>query len=156
MRVAEQEAVLAGVADNPHTSVRKLASDVGTSKSTVHRILKENNYHPFKLQKVQDLKPEDPSRRLAFCEWLLQKHEINNNFSGLILACDEKGFSRGGTFNANNNHHWSVDNPHATFIRGYQDKFSVNVWAGILGNHLICPYILPHRLNGANYLVFLR
>ncbi|GFW05831.1 uncharacterized protein TNCV_603031 [Trichonephila clavipes] len=35
------------------------------------------------------------------------------------------------------------------------DRFLVNVWAGILGDHLIGPYILPDRLNGPRYLIFL-
>jgi hypothetical protein len=28
--------------------------------------------HPYHLQRVQHLKPEDPPRRIAFCQWLLQ------------------------------------------------------------------------------------
>jgi hypothetical protein len=28
--------------------------------------------HPYHLQRVQPLKPEDPPRRIAFCQWLLQ------------------------------------------------------------------------------------
>jgi hypothetical protein len=33
---------------------------------------------------------------------------------------------------------------------------TVNVWAGIIGNVLIGPWILPQRLNADIYLIFLR
>ena len=38
----------------------------------------------------------------------------------------------------------------------HQHKFSVNVRAGIVGDFLIGPHILPPRLNGARYHDFLR
>lgn len=38
----------------------------------------------------------------------------------------------------------------------FQDKFSINVWAGIIGRTLIGPHVLPDNLNGENYLHFLQ
>ena len=108
-----------------------------------------------KLQKGQHLTPEDPPRRLEFCQWLINRVENDPNFLSNVLVSDEKGFSREGTFNPHNNHHWSEENPHQTFIRGYPQKFSINLWAGI-GDHLLGPYVLPDRLNANNYLVFLQ
>ena len=32
----------------------------------------------------------------------------------------------------------------------------INVWAGIIGNHLIGPFFIENRLNGAMYLQFLQ
>ncbi|GBN28861.1 Xaa-Pro aminopeptidase ApepP [Araneus ventricosus] len=40
--------------------------------------------------------------------------------------------------------------------RAAQEQFSVNVWAGMVGDHLVGPYLLPKRLTGANYLIFLQ
>lgn len=37
----------------------------------------------------------------------------------------------------------------------YQQQFSLNVWAGIISDHLIGPYFLPARLNGEAYCDFL-
>jgi hypothetical protein len=37
----------------------------------------------------------------------------------------------------------------------FQHRFSINVWAGIIGTHLIGPFLLPARLTGENYLNFL-
>ncbi|GFW23138.1 uncharacterized protein TNCV_3802381 [Trichonephila clavipes] len=54
-----------------------------------------------------------------------------------------------------NQHVWSDSNPNCTIPRNHQQKFFVNVWAGILGDYLIGPYILPDRLTDATYRIFL-
>ncbi|GFX07502.1 uncharacterized protein TNCV_5092161 [Trichonephila clavipes] len=72
-----------------------------------------------------------------------------------VLFTDEASFSREGIFNTHNSHSWAAANPHVTCTRAAQDRFLVNVWAGILGDHLIGPYILPDRLTGPRYLIFL-
>ncbi|GFU81040.1 uncharacterized protein TNCV_1116921 [Trichonephila clavipes] len=64
-------------------------------------------------------------------------------------------FREGGIFNTHNSHSWAAANPHVTRTRAAQDRFLVNVWAGILGDHLIGPFILPDRLTGPRYLIFL-
>jgi hypothetical protein len=38
----------------------------------------------------------------------------------------------------------------------YQHQFSINVWAGIVGDHHLDPHVLPARLTGNDYLQFLR
>jgi len=123
---------------------------------SVLRVLHDNNRHPFKLTKVQHLHPGDPPLRLDYCQWLRAQIAENPNFLTLICSTDEKTFAREGSFNAHNNHFWSEANPHAMHLRGYQQRFSVNVWAGIVGDYLLGPYILPVRLNGPNYLIFLQ
>jgi hypothetical protein len=35
-------------------------------------------------------------------------------------------------------------------------QFSINVWAGIIDDHLLGPNVLPARLTGNDYLQFLR
>ncbi|GFX10922.1 uncharacterized protein TNCV_511821 [Trichonephila clavipes] len=68
---------------------------------------------------------------------------------------DEASFSREGIFNTHNSHSWAAANPRVTRTRAAQDRFLVNVWADILGDHLIGPYILPRHLTGPRYLIFL-
>ncbi|GFY22528.1 uncharacterized protein TNCV_2177891 [Trichonephila clavipes] len=72
-----------------------------------------------------------------------------------VLFPDETSFSREGIFNTHNSHSWAAANPHVTRTRAAQDRFLVNVGAGILGDHLIGPYILPDRLIGPRYLISL-
>jgi hypothetical protein len=70
--------------------------------------------HPYHLQRVQHLKPEGPPRRIAFCQWLLQKIDEEHNFLSIVLTTDEAGFTRDGVFNSHNTHIWSEENPHHT------------------------------------------
>lgn len=41
-------------------------------------------------------------------------------------------------------------------MRSYQERYSINIWAGSLGNFLIGPFVLPQHLNVPTFLVFLR
>ena len=53
-------------------------------------------------------------------------------------------------------HVWADENPCAQVVQSHQHRFSINVWAGIIANHIIGPYLLPNRLTGEIYLTFLR
>lgn len=48
------------------------------------------------------------------------------------------------------------ENPKAIDQRRHQQQFSCTIWAGIIGNELIGPYFFEERLNGQNYVRFLR
>ena len=104
---------------------------------------------------MQSLKPEDLPRRVRFCEWLLQKNREQPDFVQKLLTTDEATFTREGVFNSRNTHIWSDENPHAIRETHFQDRFSVNVWAGMVDNNLIGPYVLPPRLTAVAYLHFL-
>ena len=134
VRVPQEDEVLVRFAENPRTSSRLVAAQAGCSQSTVLRITKQNHLHPWKLQKVQHLKPDDLPIRAEYCRWVVTRDDPWN-FLRSVLTTDEKGFSREGTFNLRNNHWWTEENPHQTFVRGYQQKFFVNVWAGILDDN---------------------
>ncbi|GFW96021.1 transposase-like protein [Trichonephila clavipes] len=73
-----------------------------------------------------------------------------------VLFTDEATFSLEGVMNFHNLHTWADENPHAIRPHGAQRKCSINAWAGIVGDYLLGPYILPERLNGSMYLTFLQ
>ena len=151
-----EEGVLAAIRDSPSTSTRAIARPRHTHHTNVLRVLQEEGMHPFKLQKVHHILPTDFPLRAAFCQWYLQQTHANPQFPTLVLSTDEAIFTRVGVFNAHNSHVWDVDNPHAVLVQHHQHRFAVNVWCGIVGDHLIGPYILPPRLCGPMYRVFLR
>ena len=64
--------------------------------------------------------------------------------------------TRDCVLNSRNSHVWADENSHAPHVHGFQQRFSVNVWAGILDGHVIGPYQLPSRLTGPIYLIFLQ
>ena len=65
-----------------------------------------------------------------------------------MLFTDEASFQRDQIVNFHNQHAWADVNPHATVEARHQQRFSVNVWAGIVGDYLVGSYVLPQRLNG--------
>jgi hypothetical protein len=92
---------------------------------------------------------------MQFCEWLGHQHAADELFLHNILWTDEACFTREGVFNVHNSHLWKRDNPHAIRERGYQVRFSVSVWAGIVGVTVVGPYLLPDRLTAQRYHGFL-
>jgi len=79
----------------------------------------------------------------------------NPQFGSIVLFFNEAQITRNGIFNTHNSHVWNDENPHARHVRGHQQRFSVNIWAGIVGDSLIGPFVLPPNLNGNAYFNFL-
>jgi hypothetical protein len=67
------------------------------------------------------------------------------------LFIDEARFTRDGIFNSHNVHICAHANPQAIREARHQTTFSINVWAGIVGDRLIGPVRLPERLTGPTY-----
>jgi hypothetical protein len=55
-----------------------------------------------------------------------------------------------------NMHYWSIDNPHWVRHVDHQVRWSINVWGGIIGEHVLGPHFFEGHLNGQMYLEFLR
>lgn len=151
-----EEEIVNIVEEQPTISTRTLAAQLDVSNSTVWRILRQELHYPFHVQRVQALLPRDFPIRIVFCEWLLHQNQLNPNFTKNILFTDESIFTRNGIQNFHNTHFWATENPHAIRRTNFQQRFSVNVWAGIVNGQLIGPFILQNRLSGAIYLEFLR
>jgi hypothetical protein len=125
--VQQEQLILAHITANPGTSSCKISSAEGVHRSTVWRILHEDRLYPYHLQRVQDFKPEDLSRRVRFCQWCLEQCVRHPQFPWKLLFTDEAMFTWDGIFNFHNAHIWAHANPH--IIR--ETTFSINGWAGI-------------------------
>lgn len=151
-----EETILDEIAENPSNSVRKLSAQVHATKWVVHETLREQLLHPYHVQKVHAMSPADYPARVNYANWFLQRFRQNPNFISIVLFTDEAGFTRDGVINCHNLHIWHEENPHAIVQTKHQHRFMVNVWAGIVGNHLIGPFFFEDRLNGGLYLQFLQ
>ena len=67
--------VTESVAEDPSTSVRRRSSQIGVSRSSLHRMLHEEGKFPYKIQLVQELQPNDPEKRL---EYVMQFQDLAN------------------------------------------------------------------------------
>jgi hypothetical protein len=85
--------------------IRVVTLEDGPTVWEFHRIQfgEEQGLHPYHIQLVQGLKPEDLLKRVRFCEWLLEKNE-EPQFIERLLTTDETTFTRDGIFNARNTH----------------------------------------------------
>lgn len=154
--VDQEDEILVRVAENPEISVRRMAAAMGTSKTTVHKIFRDQKMHPFHFSPVQNLLPTDLPARLQFARFCHAQNNANPMFPNKILFTDEATFTRRGVFNLKNKHVWEMENPHVTTERHFQHEFKINVWCGIVGNFVLGPYELPAKLNGQSYLNFLQ
>jgi len=68
------EAVLESVAENPRTQIRCRGQELQIRRSFLQRILtKDLCLHAYKIQLVQQLKPNDHAQRREFVEWIIIK-----------------------------------------------------------------------------------
>ena len=56
-------------------------------------------------------------------------------------------FTHEGMFNVHNEHYWNTENPHVFRERGFQKRFKINVWAGLLGERIIGPNVIKSTLD---------
>ncbi|ENN80975.1 hypothetical protein YQE_02613, partial [Dendroctonus ponderosae] len=73
---------------------------------------------------------------IEYADMLLVMGECHSNVAEAVRTYAN---SRDGFFNSRNSHVYATENPHATILFHYQDRFSVNVWAGIQAIHLLGP-----------------
>lgn len=148
-------AVIAATVENPHIGQNEIAENNNISQASVSRVLSNHNYHPYKIQRHQELLETDFNRRVQFCMWVLDKVAENDNFFDRVLFSDECTFHNNGSFNRHNFHYYSDSNPYQIRIINNQHRWSVNVWGGIMGSYVIGPYFFEENLNGTTFMDFL-
>ncbi|GFV59616.1 DUF4817 domain-containing protein [Trichonephila clavipes] len=146
-----KEHVLREFEEQPETRTRTVSAAANVSHITVWRVSGTEGLRHYHAQWVHALKATDHQPHVDFSRWFLQRLAVKPNFAAHVLFTDKCKFSREGIFNA---HNWMYTNPHAIHPLSYQQHFSVNVWAGIIHDHLIGSYLLPRHLDDGTYLVF--
>lgn len=147
-----EERILHYFDENPRASSRQAGRHFHVNHMLVLRVLKLHRRRPYRVQRVQALLPRDLPARASYCNWLLNTVAVNPQFIHQVIWTDECTFTKNGMWNRRNEHYWSEDNPYIHRHTGYQQRWSVNVWAAIHGNTIIGPVILPPTLNRHSYL----
>ena len=148
--------VLAIVNNDQTASTRQIAEELGSNKETVRRILRKHNYHSFKYNSHQYVYEADNNRRVQYCEWLLNKCDQDNRFLENVLFSDESRFTNNGMFNRHNTRYRSQENQHLVRTNNFQERFGINIWAGICGHRIVGPILFQATLSGEIYLQFLQ
>lgn len=146
-------AVLGHIQLMPNTqSIRQISATSGVSSTNVFRILHKNKFHPYKIRLVHELNEDDFDKRQEFCEIMSDRLIQNQNLLYNICFSDESTFSLNGKVHRHNCRFWSDTNPHLYREVHTQHPQKLNVWAGILGDHLIGPLFIQGNLNSEMYL----
>ena len=151
LAVGSEEEIFAYFEENPRRSTNEAARHFGLSQYVVWKLLNTAGLRPYHYQPVQALHPHDSEPRQVFCRWLLENANEN------VLWTDEALFTRVGIYNVHNEHWWSAyTNPHKIKENHHQERFSVNVWAGVFKTTVIGPIFIEGHLTGGTYLDMLQ
>lgn len=102
-------------------------------RSSLHRILRKDfKLHPYKIQLVQKLKPQDVVDRLNFLNQAIERFSTFNN----ILFSDEAHFHFNGHVNKQNCRYLGETNPKYKHEKPLH-SLKVNVWAAMSSQGVI-------------------
>ena len=156
------EAVRVSVEDNPETSTRHRAQEVGVCHETVRRILRDDlHLFPYKIQLTQELKFTDHKLRRRFVKIMFERMESQDNFVHQIIFSDEAHFHLNGFVNKQNSRFWTAENPRQTLQVPLHCP-RVTVWCGFWSGGVIGPFFFqdsngnPVNVNGERYRSMLR
>jgi hypothetical protein len=148
----EKEQVLDMVADQPGIiNTRALTRRHGLPKTTVHTCLQRYSLYPYRPQQVQALQPGNRRHRLqyAYCMRLVQKANEDAGFVTRVLRTGESHFTQMGIVNTT----YITGLTNTRILRAIQRQvcWSLNMWAGLLGDCIIGPYLLRERFTPVTY-----
>jgi hypothetical protein len=149
--VEKTTAVLAAYEVCPVQGVRHVAQEGGISMKSVHRILKENDMYPYKIQLIHELERDDTERRLTFCDWATTQLDRNPEFAHYVIWSDEATFYLNGHVNRQDYRYWCKDNPHWAIESHTQRPQKLNVWCGIWDDLIIGPFFMRGNLTSDRY-----
>lgn len=133
------ERVREAVRAAPRLSVRRQALELGLSRRSTQRIMRELKLHPYKLQIVQKLHPQDRQNRVLFCNTMLHMLNETPDIINLLMMSDEAHFHLSGYVNKQNMRFWSTDNPRDLHEQPLHSP-KVTVWCGVTRSRIIGPY----------------
>lgn len=132
------------VTENPQTSIRRRSQQLDISRSTLHRILtKDLHMHAYKMQLLQELKPQDHGQRREFVNWVLENQQEDDDFSKSIIFSDEAHFQLNGYVNTQNCRIWGEENPRVIHEKPLHAE-RVTVWCGFWAGGIIGPYFFEN------------
>lgn len=85
-------AVLGHFQVNNTQSIKTGSIASGTSRSSVHRILRKHKIHPFKMILVQVLNEDDFDGQIQFCKYFIEPPILESNYRYNTCLSDECWF----------------------------------------------------------------
>lgn len=135
-------------------SARAISKETGICKTTVLKVLKDRlHMHPYHLQLVHELKPQDFESRMEFANWFLEQDE---DFVERILWTDEAHFHLDGSISNKNCVIWASNNPNISVSHSLHPQ-RVTVWCGLTAKFILPPFFIEgETVNGERHLHILQ
>lgn len=158
--VRTEEAIAAverSIEEDPNESIRHRAQELDLCPSTLWKILRKDlGLRAYKIQLVQDLKPNDHQVRRRFVEWAQNEITVVPDFHKRILFSDEAHFWLNGYVNKQNCRIWSEGNPQV-YVETPLHPEKLTVWCALWAGGIIGPYFFKNdggqnvTVNGDRY-----
>ncbi|GFY13989.1 DUF4817 domain-containing protein [Trichonephila clavipes] len=145
------------IEEDPNESIRHRAQELDLCPSTLWKILRKDlGLRAYKIQLVQELKPNDLQARRRFVEWAQNEIAVVPDFHKRILFSNEAHFWLNGYVNKQNCRIWSEANPQV-YVETPLHLEKLTVWCGLWAGGMIGPYFFKNdeshnvTVNGDRY-----
>ncbi|GFV51711.1 DUF4817 domain-containing protein [Trichonephila clavipes] len=119
------------IEEDPNESIRHRAQELDLCPSTLWKILRKDlGLRAYKIQLVQELKPNDHQAKRRFVEWAQNEIAVVPDFHKRILCSDEAHFWLNGYVNKQNCHIWSEANPQV-YVETLLHPEKLTVWCAL-------------------------
>ena len=124
------EQIRESIEENPGTSIRKRSTQLGMSQSSLQWISRNFKLFPYRVQLVQQLKPQDYEQRLQYAIRIQELSRNDPNFTYKLIFSDEAHFRLAGLVNKQNCRIWGSENPRSIHQRELH-PIKCTVWCGV-------------------------
>jgi len=121
------------------------------SYSTCQRAAKKAKLKVYCVTIVQELKPLDTQKRMAYCEWFMNLFGEDDKLLDITWYSDEAWFHLSGYVKSQNTRIWTTEHPHE-FHEVPLHSEKTGVWFAISSYRIIGPIFFHETLNAARYL----
>ena len=97
-----KERIRENVGQNLTTSTQKRSLELGISQTSLKRVMKSLNFYPYKVQLIQELKPQDFQPKLQYAVRLQELAKNEPKFFDKLIMSDEAHFHLNGFVNQQN------------------------------------------------------
>jgi hypothetical protein len=140
----------------PHSSARQMAiRDEMPSDRSIRSFLKIAKFHPNKIQRFHELRPQDHVKRVLHAQNQLTVMQDDETFLNRLLFSDEAHFHCHGGVNIQDFRNWSNVNPY-WFREEPLHSPRITVWAAIGCEEVYGTFFFVNNVTGANYLDMLQ
>ncbi|GFX33566.1 uncharacterized protein TNCV_1932331 [Trichonephila clavipes] len=147
-RTVRTEEVIAtverSIEEDPNESIRHRAQELDLCPSTLWKILRKDlGLRAYKIQIVQELKPNVHQASRRFFEWAQNEMAVVPDFHKRILFSDEAHFWLNAYVNKQNCRIWSEANPQV-YVETPLHPGKLTVWCALWAGGIIGPYFLKN------------